>query len=204
VATAGAGTVRRPWHGHALIGPAFDQVLAAAQTGAGWAFTRLYESLAPSVVGFLRARGVREPEDVASEVFLSAFTNIARFAGNETQWRSWVFKIAYRRMVDHTRSEIRRGRSEAPEAPGGHHVVDAAATSAEGEALNRLGTERVQEILAELAPDQADVLALRVIADLSIDQVAAALDKSPTAVKALQRRGLATLRRRFSAEGVSP
>lgn len=185
-----------------MIGPAFDQVLTAAQAGAGWAFTRLYESSAPSVVGYLRARGVSEPEDVASEVFLGVFTNLATFAGDEGQWRSWVFTIAYRRMADHRRRESRRGRHQAQDGLEGR--PDGAPTSpgAEGEALARLGTERVRRILAELAPDQADVLALRVIADLSVEQVAAALDKSPGAVKALQRRALATLRRRFSAEGV--
>jgi RNA polymerase sigma factor (sigma-70 family) len=185
-----------------MIGPAFDQVLAAAQAGAGWAFTRLYESLAPTVVGYLRARGVNEPEDVASEVFLGVFTNLATFTGNEEQWRSWVFTIAYRRMADHLRSESRRGRHQAQDELDGHHGVVPTSPGPEGEALARLGAERVQRILAELAPDQADVLALRVIADLSVDQVAAALDKSPGAVKALQRRALAILRRRFSAEGV--
>lgn len=184
-----------------MIGPAFDQVLAAAQAGAGWAFTRLYESLAPTVVGYLRARGVSEPEDVASEVFIGVFTSLATFAGNEQQWRSWVFTIAYRRMADHRRGESRRGRHQAVHELDGHYVAPIS-PAAEGEALARLGTERVQRILAELAPDQADVLALRVIADLSVDQVAAALDKSPGAVKALQRRALASLRRRFSDEGV--
>ena len=186
-----------------VIGPAFDHVLAAAQGGSGWAFTRLYESLAPAVVGFLRARGVNDPEDLTSEVFLGAFTNMSSFAGNEAQWRSWVFTIAYRRMVDHTRSRTRRGGREVSGSQEGHGLVDAVAPSAEWDAMDRLGTERVREVLAGLAPDQADVLALRIIADLSVDQVAAALGKSPTAVKALQRRALATLRRKFSTEGVS-
>lgn len=185
-----------------MIGPAFGQVLAAAQAGAGWAFTRLYESLAATVVGYLRARGVSEPEDVASEVFLGVFSNLATFTGNEDQWRSWVFTIAYRRMVDHGRSESRRHRRETVEVVDGSHDIAATGAGTEGGALAHLGTERVQRILGELAPDQADVLALRIIADLSVEQVAAALDKSPGAVKALQRRALATLRQRFSAEGV--
>jgi RNA polymerase sigma-70 factor (ECF subfamily) len=54
-----------------------------------------------------------------------------------------------------------------------------------------------------LSPDQREVIALRVVADLSVEQTAAAVDKSYEAVKALQRRGLATLRRTLSdPEGV--
>ncbi len=77
-----------------------------------------------------------------------------------------------------------------------------AASSAEHDALSGLGTDRVQQVLAELPPDQRDVLALRVIADLTVEQVAAALGKKPGAVKALQRRALAGLRRRLSEEAV--
>ena len=69
--------------------------------------------------------------------------------------------------------------------------------------MEAMGVQRVREVLATLAPDQRDVIALRVIADLSVDQVAAALGKQPGAVKALQRRGLASLRRQLAEEGVS-
>ncbi len=55
------------------IGEAFDPVLAAAQADAGWAYERLYQDLAPAVLGYLRVQGAREPEDLTSEVFLGAF-----------------------------------------------------------------------------------------------------------------------------------
>ena len=46
------------------------------------------------------------------------------------------------------------------------------------------------------------MIALRVIGDLSAEQAAAALGKQPGAVKTLQRRALASLRRQLSAQGV--
>ncbi|MGH9284979.1 MAG: sigma-70 family RNA polymerase sigma factor, partial [Acidimicrobiales bacterium] len=73
------------------LGPAFDAVLAAAQAGAGWAFSRLYEGLAPAVAGYFRSQRVSEPEDLTSEVFLTVFSRLACFAGGEAQFRSWVF-----------------------------------------------------------------------------------------------------------------
>ena len=52
-------------------------------------------------------------------------------------------------------------------------------------------------MLAELTPDQRDVLLLRIVADLSIEQVADVMQRHPGTIKALQHRGLASLRRRL-------
>ena len=185
------------------LGPDFEQVLAAAQQGAGWASSRLYECLAPSVAGYARAQGAGDPDDLTSEVFLGAFQNLGSFAGNEAQFRSWVFTIAHRRIIDDRRARARRPQPDSlDDQPGrAHHARPAG--SAEDEALDAMGMDRIREVLDRLAPDQRDVLALRVIADLSVDQVAAALGKQPGAVKALQRRALASLRRQLSGEGVS-
>ena len=184
------------------LGLGFEEVLAAAGQGSAWAFSRLYEWLVPSVAGYVRAQGATDPEDVTSEVFLAAFSTLGSFSGTEAQFRSWVFTIAHRRIIDDRRARTRRPppQSLEVEGAGGHR---GATGSAEDEALRAMGVERVREVLQKLAPDQRDVIALRVIADLSVDQTAAALGKQPGAVKALQRRALASLRRQLSAEGVS-
>jgi RNA polymerase sigma-70 factor (ECF subfamily) len=77
------------------------------------------------------------------------------------------------------------------------------ADDAAEEALVRLGRERVRRILADLSEDQRTVLLLRFVADMSIDDVAKAVGKRPGAVKALQRRGLAAVKRLLSRKGVS-
>ncbi len=177
------------------------ELVVAAQANAAWAFTRLYERFAGPVAGYLRAQGASEPEDLTSEVFLSAFTGIARFRGGGADFRSWLFTIAHRRLIDERR---RRGRRVATSAlddlPEGGTALPGG--DAETEALHGLGTEGVVSLLADLSPDQRDVLALRILGDLTVDQVADAVGKKPGAVKALQRRGLEALRRRFSEEGV--
>jgi RNA polymerase sigma factor (sigma-70 family) len=182
-------------------GPPFEQLLAAAQANSGWAFAGLYESLAPRVAGYLRASGVEEPDDLTSEVFLAVFTGLATFRGGEAQFRSWVFTIAHHRIVDFRRAQARRPRLASLDVLYAD-ATSPAAESAEGGALRNVGTGRVERLLDSLAPDQRDVLALRVVADLTVDQVADALGKSSGAVKALQRRALATLRRRLSTEAV--
>jgi RNA polymerase sigma-70 factor (ECF subfamily) len=82
-----------------------------------------------------------------------------------------------------------------------------AVAGADDDALVAIGDERVRELVASLPPDQRDVLLLRVVADLSIEDTAAALGKKPGAVKSLQHRAAASLRRRLGPEGdqgVSP
>jgi hypothetical protein len=52
------------------LGEAFPQILQAARLGEEWAWRALYDNLAPSVLGYLRARGSPDPEDLTGEVFL--------------------------------------------------------------------------------------------------------------------------------------
>jgi len=72
------------------------------------------------------------------------------------------------------------------------------------QALVRISSERVHEVLAKLSPDQRAVVLLRVVGDLSLDRVAEALGKRTGAVKQLQRRGLIAIRKELEREGGNP
>jgi RNA polymerase sigma factor (sigma-70 family) len=183
----------RPEEGAMRTGLAFDDVLAAAQAGAAWAFETLYRDLAPAVTGYLRLHGAAEPDDLASETFLGVFTGLAGFRGDEDELRSWVFTIAHRRLIDDWRRRSRRPRladdaGDLTLLPGG---------DAEDDALVRVGTEDVHRLCAGLPDDQRSVLLLRVLADLTVEQVASVMGRSVGSVKALQRRGLRALRERI-------
>ena len=177
----------------------FDSLLAAAQEGAEWAWERLYRDLAPTVRGYLVAQGAADPDDLLGEVWLQVARNIGTFVGDESGFRSWVFVVAHHRVIDE-----RRRRSRRPETPVDDDAPDSWAGvvgPAEDDALTAVGAEQVLRLLAELTDDQRDVLALRILGDLTVEQVAEAMGKRPGAVKALQRRGLRTLRKRIE-EGV--
>lgn len=176
-----------------------DLLVDAARAGGGWAFGRLWEQLSPAVQAYLRHRGCPDPEDTTSEVFLAAFRQIERFVGDGSGFRAWLFTIAHHKAVD----QLRRGahRHESP-----RDVVDdgRTASSAEDSVLASLGDSEVARLLAMLTADQRGVLLLRVIGELSLEETAAAVGKPVGAVKQLQHRGLATLRRKLSAEPVTP
>jgi RNA polymerase sigma-70 factor (ECF subfamily) len=184
----------------AHIGPDFDSVLGAAQAGAPWALERLYRVFSPVVLGYLRIQGAADPEDLSNEVFLGVFQRIGAFAGDEDRFRSWVFTIAHSRLIDDRRRASRRPQivhdtTDVPvERPGG---------DAEQDALERLSSRRVQALCEELVADQRDVLLLRLMAGLTVEAIAESLGKSEGAVKALQRRGLANLRKVLERDPVS-
>ena len=184
--------------------PTFEDVLGAAQDGAGWALTRLYESLAPAVAGYLRAQGVDEPEDLTSEVFIKVFTGCGSFVGSEAQFRSWVFTVAHCRLIDARRAKTRAHDVQPFDAQSLHGDQEPTTAAAEDEALGRLATERATEMLRDLSADQRDVLTLRLMCQLSVQEVAVVLDKPPGAIKALQRRALATLRRKLGVKTLGP
>lgn len=122
------------------------------------------------------------------------FDRLADFRGDAANFRSFVFSIAYRRLVDELRMRGRRGETVellAAEDPR-------RASSAEADALNRLATDQTMELLRSLSPDQRDVMILRIVADLTVEQVAEVLGKRADAIKALQRRALTRLRKKVA------
>ncbi|MCW2700551.1 MAG: polymerase, sigma-24 subunit, subfamily [Blastococcus sp.] len=176
-------------------GSPFDDVLAAAQAGAPWAFEVLYRDLAPALTGYLRLHGAAEPDDLASETFLGVFTGLSGFTGDAGALRAWVFTIAHRRLVDDWRRRSRRPQVTDDSAGLAEHLGG----NVEDDVLVRVGAERVQRLCGGLPADQRAVLLLRILADLTVDQVAQVLGRSEASVKALQRRGLRTLRERIEA-----
>jgi RNA polymerase sigma-70 factor (ECF subfamily) len=177
-----------------------DAVLDAARAGGEWAWDLIYEDAAPSVLGYLRGRGVADPEDVLGEVFLQAVRSLDGFAGDYRGFRAWLLTIAHRRMVDEHR---RRARRPAESIPDHDLEMRGPLGDVEEESLNRVRAGAVLAAIRALTPDQRDVLLLRLVADLSTEETGRVLGKRPEAVKALQRRGLAALHKKISPQPVS-
>jgi RNA polymerase sigma factor (sigma-70 family) len=178
----------------------FTALLEAAQVGDEGAWSEIYADLAPAVLGYLRGSNVPDPEDTLGEAFLQVSRDVGKFEGDYSRFRAWVFTIAHHRLIDAKRRSARRPvdlMAEPPEAPAA--PMDDAAE----QALARISSERVHQVLAELSEDQRAVLLLRIIGDLSLEQVAEALDKRTGAIKQLQRRGLIAVRKELGPEGVT-
>lgn len=170
----------------------FAELLAAARLGEGAALTELWHRYAPMVAGFARARGAHEVDEVTSDVFLGAFAGLNGFAGDESAFRAWLFAIARRKVVD----EVRRRRRVVPQVSWDSFGHDRPAPEDVAETVVlRAASLEVMAAMGRLTPEQREVILLRLVADLSIEQVAAIVGKRPGSVKSLQRRGLDSLRR---------
>lgn len=183
--------------------PAFDAVLSAAKSGDGVAFEQLYRMLNRRVASFAKSRGAVDPDGVVNDVFLRVFQNLPAFEGNEDQFIGWVFRIARNRLVD----DVRRQQRRPDELLVSEQLTHSTSQPADDVVIAQLGANALIERLDCLTEEQRDVVLLRVVADQSLEVVAASLDKSVGAVKALQRRALRTLAREIQKsppKAVSP
>src|SRR3954469_7547879 len=151
-------------------GSAFDAVVAAAQRGDSQAIERLFRELQPRLLRFLRSMEDRAADDLAAEVWLAVASGISRFEGNWADFRAWVFAIGRKRLADHRRTAVRR-RTDAIDgaAFAGQHAED----DPEAETVDKISGQDAASLIASvLGGDQAEVVLLRVLADLDVDQVA--------------------------------
>lgn len=173
------------------LGPRFPEVLSAAAEGEEWAWAELYRDLAPGLLRFLASQGATDPDDCLGEVFLQVVRQLPQFVGDEPDLRTWVFRIARSRLIDAWRREQRRPQTVGVDPD---QMPDGAVLGAPADefALRRAA---VDEILAQLTPDQRAVLVLRHLHQFSVAETAAILGKGEGAVRVLQHRALRSLRR---------
>lgn len=152
----------------------------------------LYRRLAPRVLGYLRAHGALDPEDVLGEVFHQVARDVRRVRGDDEAVRRWVFTVARNRLIDdHRRRAARPQRADAP-------IPDLPAPTLAPTDLD----PELQAALRALTPEQREVVVLRFVADLSLQDVARITRRRVGAVKSLQARALDNLARTVSP-GVS-
>jgi RNA polymerase sigma-70 factor (ECF subfamily) len=178
--------------------PAVGVLVDAARTGSAVAFEQLYRAMAGQVSSYLRWHRASDPDGLTNDVFLQVHRNIDGFEGDEQHFRSWVFTIAHHRMIDDRRRSHRQPRVDG-DAGIDEHVGTG---DVEDDVLAWLAQDRIRELLAVLSSDQRDVVLLRIVADRSVEDVARILGKREGAVKALQHRALAALRRHIDRRPV--
>jgi RNA polymerase sigma factor (sigma-70 family) len=164
-------------------------------------FSILYRTYAPQVLGYLTARGVEDAEAVMQEVFLAVLPRLQAVTGGVAGLRTFVFSVAHARMVD----DHRRQQRTPIKLPFEPELDGRQESSAEDEVLQRISPREVADLLNELPAEQREVLSLRLVAGLTVDQVADIMGKSAGAVKQLQRRALIRLREQSAVkEYVAP
>ena len=169
-----------------------DEALVRARAGDEAGFLVLWDALQPRLLRYLQVISCADVDDVAGETWLQVVRDLPKFKkDNADEFRAWLFTIARHRAIDAARSR-RRHRDKMladtlvpPSATLGNPVED--------EVLQQLSTRQAIALVAGLSKDQAEVVALRVIAGLDTEAVARLLRKSPGAVRIALHRGLRAL-----------
>lgn len=182
-----------------MIGDEFATVLERAKGGDERAFAALWRDLNPALLRYLRLGG--EPsDDVAADTWVSVVEGLRRFNGDEMAWRAWVFTTARRRAIDSGR---RRARSAAREDSWRRELATSAPPEPAEVVQRRLDTGAALDLVALLSPLQAEVVVLRVVAGLPVEEVARVVGRTPGAVRVAHHRGLLRLRELLGQRGVT-
>ncbi|MCA9923463.1 MAG: RNA polymerase sigma factor [Anaerolineales bacterium] len=157
-------------------------------------FAHLYDRHVTSVYRYLLAKvgNIQDAEDLTSQTFLEAFENLHRYRGTG-DFRAWLFRIARNKSIDHYRKH-RRVVSLLED----DDFVDADMTSPDTAAEQSLALASVMQHLRTLSPDRAEVVSLRLFAELEVKEIAGTLNKPETAVRMLLHRGIRDLQNRIA------
>jgi RNA polymerase sigma-70 factor, ECF subfamily len=167
-----------------------DTVVRSAVAGDNSALTTLFRLHQPRLLRYARVHIGDAAEDVASEVWVDVTRNVTRFSGNADAFRAWLFTVAAHRVAD-----VQRRRGRQPRAiPLHEHQDDGAAPRPSHDPADDVaGDAAARQILALLPAELAEIVLLRVIGDLSVDQVAAIVRRRPGTVRVMQHRALRRL-----------
>jgi RNA polymerase sigma factor (sigma-70 family) len=193
---ASTPTALRERGGRERVVPSVGRLVEAACAGSAAAFEEIYRAMAGQVASYLRWHRASDPDGLTNDVFVQVHRNLRAFTGDEQGFRSWVFTIAHHRMIDDRRRANRQVRVDGEAGVEEHSGTG----DVEEDVLAWLSHDRVRDLLAVLSRDQRDVVLLRIVADLSVEDVARMLDKREGAVKALQHRALNALRRHIDRQ----
>jgi RNA polymerase sigma-70 factor (ECF subfamily) len=172
-------------------GTEFAATLAEAKLGDEQAIGQLYRDAQPRLLAYFAARVPQAAEDLASDVWLAVAKGLPSFEGGEPEWWGYLFTIARRQVASHWRQANRR-RTDTVEPAA---FLDRQGTSdVEAEGIAAVAnSEAVALIVANLSKEQAEVVLLRVIGGLDVEQVARILHKKPGTIRVLQHRAVRKL-----------
>jgi RNA polymerase sigma-70 factor (ECF subfamily) len=161
------------------------------------ALTALYRHYADLIYRYIYYR-VGDPtvaEDLLGDVFVRVLQDLPTYRDTGAPFEAWLYRIAHARVVDyHRRQKVRQTVPLDDRLPAAEEANPQAQISQLDE------SRQIWNAFNRLTGEQQQVISLRFIAGYSSAQVAQALDKTEGAVKALQHRALAALRRLVEQE----
>lgn len=175
------------------------QLVLQAQAGNSEAFGQLYDAYMERIYRFVyfRVEDQQTAEDITSQVFLKAWSNLDRFSFNRTPYLAWLYTIAHNAVIDHYRTrKVTAALDDVQLSQQDHAEV----VENEIDLTNEMKT--IKGALQMLTDDQQKVLTLKFIEGMSNTEIARLLGKREGAIRALQMRGLQALAKQLEEKMV--
>lgn len=166
-------------------------LVARAQKGDQTAFGELYDFYANRLYRFISCKiPTREQaEDILQETFFKAWQAIPKLKLADLNFNAWLYKIARNVVNDHYRAVKRRPTPD--NLDNYYHLSDS--TDILEETDVKFEIEKVRAILNKLPPAYQQVLELRFIQELSVEETANIMGKTAIAVRITQHRAVKKL-----------
>jgi RNA polymerase sigma-70 factor (ECF subfamily) len=174
------------------------RLVQLAKNGDANAFGLLYDGYIERIYRYIyfRVTDDETAEDLTSQVFSKAWENLDRYKPSGAPFIAWLYTIARNAVIDHfrTRKEtvaLDEVASLSSAGPSPDEVVEL-----------HFETEALRDALQSLTDEQQQVVVLKFIAGMTTDEIAKQLGKRPSAIRALQMRGLQALARQMEKKEV--
>jgi RNA polymerase sigma-70 factor (ECF subfamily) len=158
----------------------WQALMRATLGGDAKAYRALLEGLRPWLVSYFRRRlKGSDGEDLVQMTLLSLHEKRHTYDPN-APFMPWIAAVARHKLIDFVRKS-------------GRHMHVELNDTIEGDLPDELARRDVEVLLAALPKDQAEIVKLHKLDELSVDEVSAATGKSPSAVKVTMHRALKKL-----------
>ena len=167
-------------------------IIQRAQNGESKAVGELYMQYHEQIFRYVWSKvgDAHLAEDLTGEVFMRMVSRISTYRPTGVPFQAWLYRIARNLIIDH----IRKASSSASVPLENTMLIQEPGVGPSALVEQKLTLEKLQNALGQIDHDQAEVIRLRFLVGLQVNEVAERLQKTVAAVKALQHRGLAALR----------
>lgn len=157
---------------------------------------QIYEEYSTKIYRYFRYRvkNVWDVEDLTTTVFIKVYSKLEQYDGRHP-FGAWIFRIAHNALIDYLRK-----KRECPVDQEMFSSLMAEDELPEECLLTQESTEVLWEKVHTLTVDQRNVIMLRYLADLKMNEIAQILGKSEASVKILHFRGIKKLQQMMKAQ----
>jgi RNA polymerase sigma-70 factor (ECF subfamily) len=169
------------------------RTIVRAQAGDSRAIQFLYVRFTPDVRRYVRSliKDPHEAEDITQTVFMKMIASIERYEPREVPFIAWLLRIARNTTLSHFRS---------------HRSIPVEEVIAQGDdgRRRREHSRALRAAIDALPEEQRQVVILRHLLGLSVDEIASMLGKSESSIHSLHHRGRINLQGALNEAGATP